>query len=182
MLPGGRQPAAAGGGAVVEPVAVRSATLADVPYVDALRRRESECIGFLSRGVYESAIRGYDRWANRNGRVWIAEVNGDPVGFVYATPGREGRVARIIQVCVQEDARRIEYGRAMVNEVEGWATAMQRPGVGCHVATDIEAGRFWDALGYELRGHIQGGVRRKRVLEDRYHLLPSGLLVLAGAR
>lgn len=167
-----------------ETATVRPAALTDLAYVDDQRRRESECIGFISRSAYESVITGYDEreGCRRNGRIWLAEVNGERVGFVHASPGAAGRSTRVIQVCIQEDARRIEYGSALVAEVERWATQLQRPAVGCHVATDIEAGAFWDALGYELRGQLPGGTRRGRVLEDRYRVLPCGLFLTTPPR
>lgn len=152
------------------PALLRRAGVADLAYIDQLRRRESEAIGFLSRSAYEGVLAGWDdrEGCRRNGRIWLAEVNAEPVGFVYATPGAEGRPAKVIQVCIQPDARRIEYGSALVAEVERWAEQLQRPGVSCRVATDLEATEFWSALGFELRGHEAGGSRRGRVLERRY--------------
>jgi GNAT superfamily N-acetyltransferase len=154
---------------------VRLATLADLTYIDQLRRRESESIGFISRSGYEGVLSGYDEreGCRRNGRIWLATVNADPVGFAYATPGGTGRSVKVVQVCIQRDARRIEYGSALVAEVEAWAEQLQRPAVSCRVATDLDATAFWDALGFELHGHEQGGSRRGRVLERRHKPLPG---------
>ena len=156
-------------------VLVRRALLSDVLYIDSLRRSESESIGFLPLACYESCISGHGADGRPNHRVLIAEANGDRVGFCYASPGAPGRPARVIQICIQPDARRIEYGRALIERVEGWAAAGQRSAVGCRVATDIEAGSFWDTLGYRVVGHLAGGTRRQRVLESRYRLLDCGL-------
>jgi GNAT superfamily N-acetyltransferase len=152
---------------------VRRASLADLSYVDMLRRRESESLGFLPLRCYEEVVCG----ASPRHRLWLAEVSGDPVGFLYASPGDVGRALRVIQVCLQPDARRIEYGTALVAEAESYARHLQRSGVACHVAEDIEARVFWDALGYETRGVVIGGARRRRVLEDRYKPLAGGLLL-----
>lgn len=76
---------------------------------------------------------------------------------------------------MRRDARRIEYGQALVQQAERWAADQHRTAVGCRVATDLEAGAFWDALGYPCRGLLPGGTRRGRVLESRYRLLDSGL-------
>lgn len=153
------------------PVSVRRATLADLAYVDMLRRRESESLGFLPLRCYEEVVSG----AMPNHRLWLAEASGDPVGFLYASPGDVGRALRVIQVCLQPDARRIEYGTALIAEAERYAVQLQRPAVGCHVAQDIEARAFWDALGYRVISLIDGGQRRQRVLESRARLLPVAL-------
>lgn len=159
-------------------VVVRIATPTDLPFLVDQGHKEFECIGFLSRACYEGIINGRYESAkasfNVNGRLWIAEANAEPVGFVYASAGRS-TAARIIQVCVRSDARRIEYGQALVGQVEAWAMTRNQTAVGCHVATDIPAGAFWDALGYEFRELIPGGKKRGRMLESRYRLLPCGL-------
>lgn len=153
-------------------IRVRRATMSDLLYVDSLRRQESESLGFLPSLVYEEVVTR----AMPNHRLWLAEVNADPVGFLYASPGEVGRSLRIIQVCLQRDARRLEYGRALVDEAESYASLLQRPAVACHVATDLEAGAFWTALGFDVLRLIPGGSRRARILEDRYKRLPGGLL------
>jgi GNAT superfamily N-acetyltransferase len=160
-------------------VQVRPATLADLQFLVDQGRKEFECIGFLSSSCYEGIILGRYESASRsfnvNGRLWIAEVNADQVGFLYASAGRYAGAARIVQVCVRSDARRIDYGQALVSEAESWAAGQHRTAVGCHVATDIDAGAFWDALGYPTRALIDGGAKRGRRLESRYRLLPCGL-------
>jgi ribosomal protein S18 acetylase RimI-like enzyme len=154
-------------------ISVRQALLTDVPYIKDLARIDSESLGFLPGRVYEDIING----VTPRHRLWLAEVNNTPVGFLYLSPGTEGRAARIIQVCLQRDARRREYGTALVERAEEHAISLQRPAVACHVATDIEAGEFWDAMDYRVAELIEGGKRRKRILESRYKRLPSGLWV-----
>lgn len=157
-----------------EPVVVRRATLADIPYMVALGRREFDQIGFVPISQYEGIIGG---WLYPKCRVWVAEVNGDVVGFLYSSPGAEGRSLKVLQIAIQEDARRIEYGKALVDAAEVYAAHLQRPAVSCSVATDIEARRFWDALGYAVHGVTEGGKRRKRLLERRYKRLECGLWI-----
>lgn len=164
-----------GRGAAGGDVFVRLARAGDLSYIDAQRRRESESIGFLPAACYEAYVTGRGEYARPNHRIWIAAVNGDQVGFLYASPGRFAGPARIIQICIQRDARRIEYGRALVEQAEDYATSIGRTAVGAHVAADIEAGAFWDAMQYPIHDFMRGGVRRNRTLESRYKLLPCGL-------
>lgn len=156
-------------------IAIRPATLDDVTYITSLGKREFEAIGFISASAYEGAIVRDSLYARPNNRIWIADADGDPVGFLYATPGRMGSSLKVVQVCVQDDARRLEFGSALVAEAERYADVIQRSGVSLRVATDLEASRFWEAEGYGLLGLEAGGKRRGRVLERRYKRLPCGL-------
>jgi ribosomal protein S18 acetylase RimI-like enzyme len=103
------------------------------------------------------------------------EANGDRVGFLLLTTGKFAGAAKVIQVAVQQDARRHEYASALIAEAESLAIAASRTGISLAVAEDLEATAFWDALGYQLRFRYAGGQRRGRVLERRYKLLPNGL-------
>lgn len=153
--------------------------MADLAYVRSLSDSEFEAVGFIPAGAYEWVLgRQGPAWVAEY-RLWIADVDGDPVGFLYANPGRPGGSARIAQICIQRDARRLEYARALTAAAERWATVSQRQGVTCRVATDLEAGAFWDALDYSVTALEPGGSRRRRILERRYKLLPCGLLVAA---
>ena len=49
---------------------VRRATLDDLPYIEALRRKESECIGFIPKQRYEMEIQG-----ERSGAVLVCVEN-----------------------------------------------------------------------------------------------------------
>ncbi len=149
---------------------VRRARLDDLPYIDHVTRAENyrtAALGFIPTVVYEGVITGQGSAPRPTSRLWIAEVNHDQVGFLYLTPGLLGASAKIVQVAVQEDARRNEYATALAAEAESYAAGLFRPGISCAVATDLEAGKFWDALGYELRRIEQGGRRRDRQLERR---------------
>jgi GNAT superfamily N-acetyltransferase len=158
---------------MAEPVAVRRATAADLRYVSSLSGVENKTLGFIPDDAYGQAVDG-----RRPGhRVWLAEVNDDPVGFLYLSPGEPGGSAKILQVAVQRDARRLDYARALVEAAEAHARLTQRPAVTCRVASELEATAFWDALGYALRGTEPGGARRGRTIQLRRRRLPSGLWV-----
>lgn len=156
-------------------IVVRAARLGDLGYIDHVTRSENyrtAALGFLPQSAYEAVITGI----GTRSRLWVAEADDDQVGYLYLTPGQAGGSAKIVQVAVQEDARRNEYGTALVNEAERYASTLRRGGVSCSVATDLEAGRFWDAVGFELRRIVPGGNRRGRLLERRFKCLPVPLI------
>lgn len=159
-------------------IRVRRGVPSDLTYVEALRRRESEAIGFLPLSLYEDTLARSAR--RRWHMLWLAEADGDRVGFLLLTTGRLGGALHVLQLAIQEDARRREYGAALLAEAERTATALQRAGVSARVAADLEATAFWAAMGYELRGLLCGGQRRGRILESRYKRLACGLWAGAG--
>jgi len=153
--------------------AVRRADASDLPYIVSLAQREYEAIGFLPASRYEGLVNGTsDRPSHR---LWIAEAHGDRVGFLYATPGQAGGSLKVVQVCIQGDARRLEFGAALVAQAERHAMRTQRGAVSLAVAADLEASRFWEAEGYRLARVDRGGKRRGRLLERRYKRLSCGL-------
>lgn len=131
---------------------VREAVEGDWGYIETLRRRESDALGFVPKDRYLSVIEkrpsyGRDRWRYEN--VWTTEDNGDTTGFCYASfPVRTG-VAKLWQVCVQEDARRWHRALLLVETVERQARERGLHTVEARVAADLEANLFWMAAGYE---------------------------------
>ena len=121
---------------------VRRATLGDIKYIDSLRKKEGEAIGFIPLQRYEMEING-----DRHGSILVYEENLDLVGFVYATHNRAG-VTHIQQVAIQEDARRMERASALVLAVRkerDWLLS-------CRCAADLDSTHFWEALGFQPSG------------------------------
>jgi len=130
-----------------EAMKVRRATLGDLAYIDALRKREGRAIGFIPMQRYEMEIRG-----ERKGSLLVVEDDGQPTGFIYATHSGRG-ATHIQQVAIQEDARRMERATALVNGA--LADGLQRATwlLSCRVADDLEANDFWAALGFTHTGY-----------------------------
>jgi N-acetylglutamate synthase-like GNAT family acetyltransferase len=126
---------------------VRVATIEDLRYIESLRRSVSEDIGFIPLQRYEMEIDG-----RRNGRVLVVTDNGDLTGFCYATFG--GQSAKVQQVAIQEDARRMERATLLVDAVynEGLQRGLQQ--VSCRCAEDIPANEFWRSLGFGCVGQV----------------------------
>jgi len=137
---------------------IRLATMDDLKYIDSLAQKEGKSVGFLPKIVYEAAITGLKpskhRWSPIcNDKIWLAEENGDTVGFVLAGFGKFGKVH---QICIQEDARLLERGRLLLDSVISHAEMRGRYDFSCGCADDLESNRFWSAMGWVKVGERRG--------------------------
>lgn len=150
-------------------VLIRRAQPSDLAYVTSRGWRDREAVGFLPRAAYERALAHAPE-------LWIADADGDAVGFLLLSAGRPGGALHLTQVYVQADARRVEFGRALVARAEAEAQRRQRAGLACRVAADLtDARAFWTALGFPVVGVTPGGARRGRLIEQRYRPVSGGL-------
>lgn len=120
-----------------------NATIPDIKYIDWLRSKEFNSIGFIPKVRYEMEITG-----ERGGDIILAKENNDLVGFAYITYGPPYS-AKIQQIAIQEDARRMERATALIDEVSTRAKRRGCAEIGCRCAEDLEANNFWLALGFE---------------------------------
>jgi GNAT superfamily N-acetyltransferase len=128
---------------------IRHAVLADLPAIEALRRADKDALGFVPKQKYEHIVnrtsdRGRERWKYE----WliVAEDNEDLTGFFLAGFHRDG--AKGQQLCVRQDARRMERALMLVDFIEAEARRRGAPRIRHRVAADIEANFFWQAAGY----------------------------------
>jgi hypothetical protein len=128
---------------------VREATGNDFAYIDSLRKKEGSALGFMPKDAYMSVlekkrIANRDRWKYQ--RLWVTVDGGDLTGFCYSSFHKSP--ATVIQIVVQQDARR--WHRAFMLEAEVVAEAKRRglTGIKCRVAADLESNFYWKAMGY----------------------------------
>jgi GNAT superfamily N-acetyltransferase len=94
----------------------------------------------------------------RNFVVFICEKNDDMVGYVLLTPGKGAySYAKIQQIAVREDARRLDYGSALLHVVRDFCNTFSRIGVTLRCRIDLESNYFWKALGFHLYGQWMKG-------------------------
>jgi hypothetical protein len=137
---------------------VRPATLADMKYITSLANKESKSIGFIPKSAYEAAITGTKpsehRWSDTcNDKIYICSENNDPVGFVMMSYGIR---AKVNQICIQEDARLLERGHALLQSGINHATSRGIHDFGCGCADDLESNYFWNAMGWQKVGTRKG--------------------------
>lgn len=150
---------------------IRRATEADLKFIDDLRRKESEAVGFIPLERYRMEMDG-----RRNGRLWVAEENADLVGFAYCTYGDVGHIQ---QIAIRSDARLEERASALViaHDMESVRRGLSESG--CRVADDLEATRFWEALGFRGVRSVDGGLARARRITYYRKALTPRLLEVA---
>ncbi len=128
---------------------IERATLADIAYIDDLRKKEGHAVGFIPKQRYEMEIR-----RERLGSLFVAVENDDRVGFIYATHG--GGCSKIQQIAIQRDARLLERGRLLVDAIRQDGLRRSVTQLGCRCAADLESVGFWKALGFDVVGENVG--------------------------
>lgn len=133
---------------------VRTATQADRSFIDKLQKDNSHAVGFIQSTIWDKYVFG----GERNFVVFVCVKNEDLVGYVLLTPGRaEYTYAKIQQIAVREDARRLDYGTALLHVVRDFCNTFSRIGVTLRCRVDLESNRFWQALGFVLYGVWEKG-------------------------
>lgn len=133
---------------------VRTATEQDKAFIDKLQKENSRAVGFIQETVWDRYVFG----GERNFVVFICEKNTDMVGYVLLTPGRKAySYAKVQQIAVREDARRLDYGSALVSVVKDFCNTFDRMGVTLRCRIDLQSNNFWRALGFSLYGVWEKG-------------------------
>lgn len=128
---------------------VRTATATDQTFIDKLQKDNAYAVGFIQNTIWENYVFG----GGRNFMVFICEKNDDMVGYVLLTPGKNANsYAKVQQIAVREDARRLDYGSALLHVVKDFCNTYDRIGVTLRCRIDLESNRFWKALGFHLYG------------------------------
>jgi hypothetical protein len=128
---------------------IRPAIINDWLYIDSLRKKEGNALGFIPKNAYLSLlskipIDGRKRWNYQN--MYVAIDNGDLTGYVYTSFA--GEYAHIIQIVIQEDARRWHRATLLESQIENDAKRFKKIGIECRVAIDLESNFYWQAMGY----------------------------------
>lgn len=135
---------------------VRTSSPVDVSYVDHLQRKEAHAVGFIQRTIWDRYVFG----GERSFVVMVCEKNGDRVGYLLLTPGRTPMsYAKIQQIAVQQDARRLEYGTLLIDAVRDFCEQFCRLGVTLRCRVDLESNHFWRALGFHCYGIWSKGTK-----------------------
>jgi GNAT superfamily N-acetyltransferase len=134
---------------------VRTATAQDQSFIDKLQKENSNALGFIQHTIWEKYVFG----GERNFSVFVCEKNDDMVGYVLITPGRGPYTyLRIQQIAVREDARRLDYGTALMTVVREFAETFNLMGARLRCRTDLDSNKFWRALGFNMYGIWQKGM------------------------
>lgn len=132
---------------------VRTAVAKDQLFIDKLQKEESYAVGFIQKTIWKKYVFG----GERNFTTFICEANNDPVGYVLITPGHDMRKAKIQQIAVRNDARRLQYGSALLEVGKMYCEDNGRTGFTLRCRTDLPSNNFWEALGFEKYGVWEKG-------------------------
>jgi GNAT superfamily N-acetyltransferase len=133
---------------------VRNAREIDVAFIDKLQKENAHAVGFIQRTIWDRYVFG----GERNFVVFICEKNSDMVGYVLLTPGKgTNTYTRIQQIAVREDARRLDYGSALIAVVRDFCETFNRTGARLRCRQDLESNNFWQALGFQRYGVWEKG-------------------------
>jgi hypothetical protein len=129
---------------------LRDGIPSDWLYIDSLRKKEGNALGFVPKDWYLSILSGEPSprgdMAYLSCRILVTVDNNDLTGFCYCSFA--SNEASIFQIVVQEDARRWYRALLMADEVEREARKRGNWGIKCRVAYDLESNHFWRAIGY----------------------------------
>jgi N-acetylglutamate synthase-like GNAT family acetyltransferase len=139
------------------PIHIRTATMADIPFMDALQKKYAKALGYFTRKQFEGYV--------EPGHVLIAEREGGrPIGYLISKDRylKRNELGVIFQLCVAPDVQRGFVGATLVR------TAFERSAYGCRLyclwcAQDLDANRFWESLGFVPIAFRAGSDRKKRV-------------------
>ena len=138
----------------IKNISVRTSTIKDMLLVDKLQKENANAVGFIQKSVWEKYVWG----GERNFVVLICEANNDAVGYVLITPAVSAyRYAKIQQIAVRNDARRLHYGTALIEVCREFCETFGRVGFTLRCRTDLESNRFWKQLGFEKYGVWEKG-------------------------
>lgn len=135
-------------------------------YAFDIADREHRAVGFLPKTIYQPA------W--ENGRLKIARENDDPCGMILHGPLK--KTLRIYQTAIELEARRLENGSDLVEQVIQEAIDANVHQISLHCAEDLEANWFWQSLGFKHVGERVKSTLRGRIQKKWEMVLPAGKL------
>jgi len=137
-------------------IVIRTTTPADWTFINDLQRGNTYAVGFLPERTWRDYVWG----GQRNFLCFLCLVNGQPAGYYVYTPGRAaGSAARGQQIVVLDDFRRAEYGRALVDAALDFCRDFGRAAMTLRCRADLDANKFWTALGFGAVGFQPKGTR-----------------------
>jgi GNAT superfamily N-acetyltransferase len=133
----------------IKNISVRTSTIKDMLLIDKLQKDNSYAVGFIQKTVWEKYVFG----GERNFVVFICEANNEAVGYVLITPGKISyKYAKIQQIAVRNDARRLHYGTALLDVCRQFCETFHRIGFTLRCRQDLESNKFWKSLGFQNYG------------------------------
>src|SRR5688500_3270310 len=152
------------------PIAIRVATMDDVPFLDALQKRHHKALGFFPREQMRGYVEGgwvLVAWASSPCSSTESQDTGwkpVPLGYCISRDRylKRDELGVIYQLCVVPGHQRSLIGATLVKEV------FARSAYGCKLyccwcAQDLAANYFWESLGFVPIAFRAGSDKKRRV-------------------
>jgi ribosomal protein S18 acetylase RimI-like enzyme len=144
-------------------VSIRVATMADLPFLDALQKQFGRALGYFPTKQFEGYI--------EMGAVLVARAPGEcmgetpmPLGYVISRDRylKRDELGVIYQLCVAPGHQRGLIGATLLKEV------FARSAYGCKLyccwcAQDLSANHFWESMGFVPIAFRAGSTGKRRV-------------------
>lgn len=137
-------------------------------YCIDLMARDSNALGFVPRGRFAERI--------EHGQVLPAWDNGQLAGYILI--GRPRDWLHIHQTAIQQDARRLQHGQALVDRAMAVARGAGCQGIGLRCAVDLPSNAFWMSLGFSLVSTIRGNNKTGRMINVYQLAFPDAFPLL----
>lgn len=144
---------------VPQPNQIRTATAADLRFVDSLQKKFANCVGFLPQVAIENLVEA--------GHVRLAIENDDGAGYILSRPRLRWQpgMRSITQACVAMDAQRRSHGLALLATIAAEARADGLQAIQACCAVGLESNEFWRAAGFLPIVHMRpDNVRGREII------------------
>jgi hypothetical protein len=165
------------------PVMTRVATMADVPFLDALQKQHSKALGYFPTkqfegyiemgGVLIASLSTEYSVPSTEGKYSVPSTEAKPLGYVISRDRylKRDELGVIYQLCVVPGDQRKLIGASLIKAV------FERSAYGCRLyccwcAQDLAANYFWESLGFVPIAFRAGGRKtlRRRSGQERVHI------------
>jgi len=137
-------------------VSVRVATMADLPFLDAMQKQHGRALGYFPTKQFEGYI--------EMNAVLVAHDGAEHVGYIISRDRylKRDELGVVYQVCVKGGDQRKLVGATLVREV------FNRSAYGCKLyccwcAQDLPANYFWESMGFVPVAFRAGSTGKRRV-------------------
>lgn len=136
-------------------------------FVDAMARAHTHELGFIPNTVYDAAL--------ERGTLRVYDRDRDHIGFILHGPLKYE--AKIWQVFTLQEFRLEDEAAACIRGILHDMRERNLERITCRVADDLEAVKFWQAMGFHAIEHIHTDDVWKRPLTRYEFTLPAGLQI-----
>lgn len=143
-------------------------------WLEEASRRETDAIGFLPRSALERH--------HHKGLIFTVEEDGELLGFNIRSPLQPGYTIQIHQAFTVDAVRRLAHQTKLICHIASQARSERAVAIILKCGDDLEANRFWKAIGFEQFDQTRGGKRRGRLINHFRFPLLSNPSILPGSQ